>query len=382
MLNLSESAEIIIKVFFIAAVGYMVGRIQIKEISLGTAAIFLSGLVFGHFGLSLPIILQNIGLVLFITAVGFSAGPGFIQRMKKDGLHYIVICLTTVGSGCVLCVAIIRILDIDAPLAVGLMTGAFTTSPGFAAAKEAVAGSAEAIEQVAAGYGMSYPFGVICKVILIQMIPKLLDADMVAERNLIKPVPTTMEEDAKKPLIQMDKMGLFSFCLAVIVGIFVGSIYIPLPGDATFSLGIIGGPLIAGLFFSCFGSGGKLDLRCSSAVIAPFKEIGLLLFLSGAGVEGGKGVANIFIKYGIMPIILILIIVTVTFILGFCVAYYILKMPLLNGLGAMTASMTCTPSLATLTQISGTDDVVAAYATAYPIALIILVLVVQFLVLL
>ena len=42
--------------------------------------------------------------------------------------------------------------------------------------------------------------------------------------------------------------------------------------------------------------------------------------------------------------------------------------------------MTCTPSLAVLIQMAETDDVAAAYATTYPIALITLVLLVQFLV--
>ena len=42
--------------------------------------------------------------------------------------------------------------------------------------------------------------------------------------------------------------------------------------------------------------------------------------------------------------------------------------------------MTCTPSLAVLIQAAGTDDVAAAYATTYPIALIALVFTVQLLV--
>ena len=39
--------------------------------------------------------------------------------------------------------------------------------------------------------------------------------------------------------------------------------------------------------------------------------------------------------------------------------------------------MTCTPSLAILTKVAGTDDVAAAYAATYPFALIALVLAVQ-----
>lgn len=71
--------------------------------------------------------------------------------------------------------------------------------------------------------------------------------------------------------------------------------------------------------------------------------------------------------------------VFVPFFLGFLFSRKILKLPLLNGLGAMTASMTCTPSLAALIQTAGTDDVVAAYATTYPIAMINMVVLVQLL---
>ena len=57
-----------------------------------------------------------------------------------------------------------------------------------------------------------------------------------------------------------------------------------------------------------------------------------------------------------------------------------LRLPLLNGLGSLTASMTSTPALAMLVELSGTDDVAAPYATTYPIALITLVLTMQVLV--
>ena len=74
--------------------------------------------------------------------------------------------------------------------------------------------------------------------------------------------------------------------------------------------------------------------------------------------------------------------VTVPLAAGFFLFRRVLKLPLLNGLGSITASMTCTPSLAVLIQTAGTDDVAAAYATTYPIALITLVLLVQALVML
>ena len=65
---------------------------------------------------------------------------------------------------------------------------------------------------------------------------------------------------------------------------------------------------------------------------------------------------------------------------GYFVSRKLLRLPLLNGLGSLTASMTSTPALAMLVELSGTDDVAAPYATTYPIALITLVLTMQVLV--
>ncbi len=376
MISLTETSITIILVFAIAALGYLLGRIRIKGIGLGTAAIFLVGLIFGHFGAELPEILQTVGLVLFITSVGFSAGPGFLQRLRKSGVAYVVLCVITAAVGGCLCLAVIHFGKVDAPLAVGIMTGAFTTSPGFAAAKEAVAASSASI--VAAGYGIVYPVGVICKVLFIQLIPKLLHADMDRERALIAQHITDSEKTSRK-LLTVDEYGIFPFTIAVLIGIAVGSIHIPLPGGSSFALGVTGGPLLVSLLLSAVGRIGALDIRCSNTFTNPVKELGLLLFYSGAGVQGGHGIAEIFQTYGVLPILYGVLSVALPLCSGFLVFRYLLKLPLLNGLGAMTASMTCTPSLAVLTQMAETDDVVAAYATTYPVALITLVLLVQFL---
>ena len=69
-------------------------------------------------------------------------------------------------------------------------------------------------------------------------------------------------------------------------------------------------------------------------------------------------------------------------IVGFIFAKYVLKMYLLNILGSITGGMTSTPALGTLINIAGTEDVASAYAATYPIALIAVVLVSQFLIIL
>ncbi len=377
-LVLKESAVQLLTVFAIIALGYLVGSIHIKGINLGTAAVFLVGLLFGHFGAETPSNLQTVGLLLFITSVALSAGPTFVQRLRSNGKAYFFLCITVAAAGALVCGALILLGGLDAPLAVGMMTGAFTTSPGFAAAKEAVAGNVDSVVRVAAGYGIIYPIGVVCKVLFIQLIPRLLHADMEEERRLITVAAPATENGAKRK--RLEPWGLLPFSLAVVLGILLGAVTIPLPGGASFSLGMTGGPLIVGLLIGHIGHVGPVDLRPAPKLYGPVKEIGLILFLANSGVEGGRGLAEILATYGFSLVLYGFLLVAVPLSVGFFMFRKVLKLPLLNGLGSMTASMTCTPSLAVLIQVAETDDVASAYATTYPIALITLVLLVQILV--
>ena len=104
-----------------------------------------------------------------------------------------------------------------------------------------------------------------------------------------------------------------------------------------------------------------------------------MLFLVGAGVPGGVDfVANFDPMYFVYGIIMTL----VPMVAGFFFAKYVLKLSLLNNLGSLTGGMTSTPALGTLISTAKTEDVAAAYAATYPIALIAVVLVSQFIIIL
>ena len=64
----------------------------------------------------------------------------------------------------------------------------------------------------------------------------------------------------------------------------------------------------------------------------------------------------------------------VPMVVGYFVGIKFLKLPLLNCLGSITGGMTSTPALGTLIATAETDDVASAYASTYPIALILIVL--------
>ncbi len=65
--------------FVVAAIGYPLGRINIGGSSLGVAAVLFVGLIIGllHPDLKLPEIVYQIGLVVFVYAIGLSSGTGF-----------------------------------------------------------------------------------------------------------------------------------------------------------------------------------------------------------------------------------------------------------------------------------------------------------------
>ena len=102
--GISTVIALLLGIFIISALGYLLGSITIKGVSLGTAGVFLVAIAFGCLctvsGLKdIPIlnnfyienstsalykyygsIVQNIGLVLFVASVGFIAGPSFFKN--------------------------------------------------------------------------------------------------------------------------------------------------------------------------------------------------------------------------------------------------------------------------------------------------------------
>lgn len=389
--------------FAIIFIGYLIGKINVKGVSLGTAAIFIVALFFGHFkGVTVGYddhvgtiagwadklstidtwfkIIQNIGLILFVTSVGLIAGPTFFKNLKKNAKSYILLGLLIILSGS-LVTALITILvpNMTSAMAVGLMSGSLTSTPAFAAAQGALEGS-EFYGEIAVGHAVAYPFGVIGVVLFVQIIPRMLKANMDHERSLLAPVGDfDGEKKISTKLFTLDKFGCGAFALTVMVGLILGSITIPLPGGSSFSLGATGGPLIMGLIFGHFGRLGKLDLKVKEHLLSIFQEFGLVLFLIGAGIEGGAAFVDTLKVYGGLLFLWGALITIVPLFAGFFFAKYVLKLSLLNNLGSITGGMTSTPALGALIQSTGTSNVASAYAATYPIALVTVVLASQFL---
>lgn len=410
VISVSGVSYLIFSIMAIVALGYLLGRVTVKGVSLGTAGVFVVSLLYGAFfydkladamktaeiashGLK---IVENLGLVFFVTSVGFIAGPKFFKNLKNNFKSYIMLGFIIILAGgltCVICYLIGRNFESDnkqfLAMMDGLLSGSLTTTPGFSAAKETVKNFYAATPEIASGYedavtvghGIAYLFGVIGVVLFVQILPKIVHADMDEERRKLASVDTGSAKTVVGDLINIDDMGLGAFGLAALIGIIIGNIKIPLTAQGfsgtCFSLTTTGGALITSLLFGHFSHIGRINIMPEKKTLEVLRELGLMIFLIGAGIAGGAS----FIKY-FRPVYFLYgaLMTLVPMFVGYFIATKVLKLSLLNSLGSITGGMTSTPALGTLIHVAKTEDVAAAYAATYPIALLVVVLVSQFLI--
>ena len=411
LLSIKAIVFLTFSVFAIAAVGYLLGRITINGVSLGTAGVFIVALLFGAFfytplGNQLVVkvtsadlnevlrasyvsgalkIVENVGLVLFVTSVGFIAGPSFFGDLKKNFKSYILLGLLIIAVGGIACAACC-VFDIKVfgrseeevgAMLVGLLSGSLTSTPAFSAAKATVVESAkftaEQLEAiVAVGHGIAYLFGVIGVVLFVQLVPKFLGADMDKERAKLSESAPEAPKKLNGNELELDVFGFCIFSIVALLGIFIGSFKF-----GNFSLTTTGGCLILALIFGHFQKIGNVSVTPHESTLKVFRELGLMFFLIGAGVAGGAS----FVKYFEWVYFIYGIIMTlVPMIAGFFFAKFVLKLNLLNNLGSICGGMTSTPALGTLISTAGTEKVAGAYASTYPIALVAVVVVSQILI--
>jgi len=161
--------------FSIILLGTYIGKISVKNISLGSSAIFLVALIFGHFGFSIPHEIRDVGLILFVYAISIQVGPYFFKIFRKDGWKFVCVALFSIFIGMAATVALAYYMHIPDNLAVGMYSGAVTSTPSLAVAVDMMEKNHTGDgTRVTAGYGIAYPFSVVVTVIFVQLLPWIL----------------------------------------------------------------------------------------------------------------------------------------------------------------------------------------------------------------
>lgn len=166
--------------FIIVAAGIALGKVKIRGISLDISAVIFVALVFGHLGVKMPEIIQRLGLILFMFSVGIQAGPGFFESFRKTGKILISLAVLVITSGALITILMASVFDIDFKMAVGLFTGALTSTSGLAAAIESTQSSLSSI-----GFGIAYPFGVIGVILFARLSPKIFRINLRRSYTMI-----------------------------------------------------------------------------------------------------------------------------------------------------------------------------------------------------
>lgn len=161
----------------IIAIGLGLGKIRVLGVSLGVTFVFFTGIIAGHFGLSIdPKMLdwaQSFGLVLFVYELGLKVGPGFFSSFRHGGIKLNLLCLAVILLGTLMAIGFSLIWDIPMADMVGILSGATTNTPALGAAQQTLQQLGQSSAGAALSCAVTYPLGVVGVIIAFAIVRKL-----------------------------------------------------------------------------------------------------------------------------------------------------------------------------------------------------------------
>lgn len=200
-------AHIVMLYAFVIAVGVALGKIKIFGVSLGVTFVLFTGLLVGHFGFSANVgivdFIRDFGLILFVFCIGLQVGPSFFSSFKRGGMTMNLLAFGIVALNIVVALVLFYLLNGRVPMAmmVGILSGAVTNTPGLGAAQEALeqlhaSGIISEVPQIALGYAVAYPLGVIGIIGAMILIRVLFRVKLEKEQEEIE---TMTDDGSTKP---------------------------------------------------------------------------------------------------------------------------------------------------------------------------------------
>jgi len=189
--------------------GLILGKIKIRNVSLDLTWVLIIGIVFGYFNLNLDEnllhFLREFGLVLFVYSIGLQVGPGFFSSFKKGGLSLNMLILVTIALSIIVTLAIHFVSGVPVTALAGILSGAVTNTPSLGAAQQAFFGM-KGVEapDIALGYAMAYPMGVVGMIL-----------SFIALRYILRIKSAEEEAAAERGLGQLEQLTVRSINLEV-----------------------------------------------------------------------------------------------------------------------------------------------------------------------
>ena len=141
-------------------------RLKFKGITLGITWILFCAIAMSHFGMHLDPVVEtfakDFGLILFVYSIGLQVGPSFFSSFGKGGIKLNLLAMTIVFLSCATAYIIHLLSGEDMATMTGVLFGAVTNTPGLGAAQQAFTDiTGEVNPNIASGYAMAYPLGVV-----------------------------------------------------------------------------------------------------------------------------------------------------------------------------------------------------------------------------
>lgn len=157
--------------FLLIGGGMALGRVKVKGIALGAAAVLFLAIGVAAWAtadgidLAIPHIIGTLGLVIFAFSIGNNAGGTFFKSIKQATGPIITMVLLFVAAAAAAFFVGTYVFDMDIALISGTFAGAVTNTPALAAAGESSGDPGTAT----VGYAVAYLFGVIGMIIAAQV---------------------------------------------------------------------------------------------------------------------------------------------------------------------------------------------------------------------
>lgn len=201
---------------------------------------------------------------------------------------------------------------------------------------------------------------------------------VVGSEKAIAKVAALVGNEARK----LREPKLIPIFIGIFFGIIVGSVPIMLPGLAQpLKLGLAGGSLVVAILIARFGPRFGMVTYTTASSNMMLREVGISLFLAAVGLGAGQGFVDAVLGGGYMWILYGFLITVVPLIIVCTVARLVFKLDYFSISGLVCGSHTNPTALAFMNSTFEEPRIAVVYATVYPLAMFLRVIVAQLMVL-
>ena len=189
---------------FILTVAIAVGislshRLKFKGITLGITWILFCAIAMSHFGMHIDPIVEtfakDFGLILFVYSIGLQVGPSFFSSFGQGGVKLNLLAVSVVLLSCIIAYVIHLLSGEDIATMMGVLFGAVTNTPGLGAAQQAFTDvTGDVNPNIASGYAMAYPLGVVGIIMSILAMRWIFKIKMEKEEERLAAESSTQTE--------------------------------------------------------------------------------------------------------------------------------------------------------------------------------------------